>query len=324
MNGAIDLDPFRLATGRPGSPAWRFDPPGVTARLAAPAAAPFDAVAAWAAPHLPGGAACFARALGHGGVHLEGRPVQPSAPPARVAAGAQIAVHAFLREPERVPLGPDAVLLDRDGIVAVAKPPWITTVRCRASARLSLEARLRELLGAPALVAVHRLDRTTSGVVLFARSRDAAAFLGAELRAHRVVRRYLAWVSPAPDEAAFAVRGWITRGLHPQRLRFVLRPDPGPGRRSSDTRFRRLAAGGGRALLEALPVTGRTHQIRVHLAARGHPLVGDDLYGPAPVAGSDWSAERALLHAERVRFRAPDGAWLEVRAPLPADFAPGP
>jgi 23S rRNA-/tRNA-specific pseudouridylate synthase len=187
--------------------------------------------------------------------------------------------------------------------------------------RVSLEARLRALLGCPELAAVHRLDRTTSGVVLFARDRAAAAWLGRELREGRVARRYLAWVSPVPAWDETVVRGFLARVAHPSRIRFALQPEPVTGARASETRLRRVAVRDGRALLEAWPRTGRTHQIRVHCASAGHPVVGDDLYGPAFAPGRPSAAGRALLHAREIRFRLPGrGEAVCVTAPLAPDF----
>ena len=82
-----------------------------------------------------------------------------------------------------------------------------------------------------------------------------------------------------------------------------------------------MVRGTEQALVECRPFTGRTHQLRVHLAASGTPIVGDDLYGRGFEAGRAWSAERILLHAERVTLRlTPRGEDTEIRAPLPEDL----
>jgi 23S rRNA pseudouridine1911/1915/1917 synthase len=264
------------------------------------------------------------RALHHGGVALDGRPLGAGPAPARVGVGTRISVHALLAEPAAVPLPEDALLWDRDGVVAAAKPPWLPTQRTRASDRASLERALAERLGAPGLRAVHRLDRPTSGVVLLARDGPTAARLGAALREPGTVRRYLAWVAPGPAAERFRVAGWMGRVPDPARYRFALR-EPRPGRhpfriaRWSATVFRVLHRADGRALVLAEPETGRTHQIRVHLAAAGSPVVGDDLYGPPWRAGAPSAAGRALLHAASIRVRR-GGRRLEIDAPLPADF----
>lgn len=214
--------------------------------------------------------------------------------------------------PSRLRFDAARVLFDGDGLVAVDKPPWLTTQRTRATSRLSLEAALRELLGDASLVAAHRLDRQTSGATLFARG-SAGAWVSHAFAARRVAKRYLAVVTPPPERAEFAVEGWMARAPDPARFRFALHPAQQPGSRWSSTRFGVIERGERRALVEANPETGRTHQIRVHLAAAGAPIVGDDLYGAA-------AAERVLLHAAELSLLRPDGAPLRVEAPVPADI----
>lgn len=266
----------------------------------------------------------FARLMRHGGLHVDGRPVAGEwgcgAPP-RCEAGGRIVVWVMERDPEPVAVGPGRVLLDQEGAVAVDKPAWLPMQGTRASRIFCLERALRELLGCPSLVAVNRLDRQTSGVALFARDAAAASWLGAELAGHRTARRYLAVVAPPPAEPRFEVAGFLGRRLHPTRFRFALSPTPSPGARHSHTRFERLAEAGGRALLAAEPTTGRTHQIRVHLAAAGSPVVGDDLYGAPGSPGPPGSADRILLHASRLGMRLPSGRLAEVVAATPSDLA---
>jgi 23S rRNA pseudouridine1911/1915/1917 synthase len=260
------------------------------------------------------------RALWHGGIHVNERPLDGDAPPSEVPAGARIAVYALLREPEPVPFADSRVLHDGDGLVAVDKPAWLPMQRTRASARFSLEAVLRVRLGDGSLVAAHRLDRQTSGVALFARGRRGA-WAARELAERRVAKRYLALVAPSPERDDFEVAGWIARVPDPARFRFALLSEAAPRARASRTRFHVLGRAAGRALVEALPETGRTHQIRVHLAAAGTPVVGDDLYGSDFAAGAASSAGRSLLHAASLALVRPGGAALSLEAPLPADFA---
>jgi RluA family pseudouridine synthase len=262
----------------------------------------------------------FESALWHGGIQVSGHPLRLEAAPARVPAGSWIRLHAFAREPEPVALGDDAILFEDDELVAVAKPAWLTMQGSRASRRLSLEAALRARLGLPALVAVHRLDRQTSGVALFAKGPAAARGLGRAFAERRASKRYLALVSPPPAEDAFEVEGALARVAHPARPRFGLMEDAAAGR-PSRSRFRTLGRGAGRALLLAEPVTGRTHQLRVHLAARGTPVVGDELYGPPHVPGAPSAAERIQLHALRLALPARGARPPRVfEAPPPADF----
>jgi len=262
----------------------------------------------------------IASVLWHGGVHLAGRPCGAATLPEEVAAHTAVVVYAFASEPAPLPLEEDALLLDSSGVVAVNKPAWTTVQGTRASQRLSLEAVLRARLGCKALTALHRLDRETSGIVLFARDRESAARLGREFAARRPLRRYLALVSPRPREQRWEVRGFLARVLHPTRFRFALYDTPGAGRRASHTRFLRLGTREDATLVLAEPTTGRTHQLRVHLAQGGTPIVGDALYGAAP----EPPGTRTQLHAAwlRVRIDATPGASpIELEAPPPHDFA---
>ena len=257
--------------------------------------------------------AAWQRLLWHGGLHLDGRPHGEGELPEWIAPGTRVDLYAFAREPEAIPFGAERILAEETDWLAADKPAWLPTQATRASRRLSLETALRELTGCAQLAAVHRLDRETSGVVLFARTREAAGRLGRALAAGRAHRRYLAVVSPAPERERFEVSGFLGRTLDPHRYRFALREAAQPGFRWSRTRFRRIAAAGARAVLSAEPATGRTHQIRVHLSASGTPIAGDVVYGGAPAA-------RLLLHA--VRLEVEDGGTIAVEAPLPPDLAP--
>ena len=163
---------------------------------------------------------------------------------------------------------------------------------------------------------VHRLDRDTSGLILTAKNEQIRRALQRQFKSHQVLKVYLALL----DGRLQAARGRIEAPLgrdphHRQRMAVV------PGGREAVTEYRLLAvyAGGGYSLVEAEPKTGRTHQIRVHFASIGHPVVGDPVYGRRrtrlPLA-------RQFLHAQRVGFTHPlTGQPLEFEAPLPDDLA---
>lgn len=265
-----------------------------------------DARARW----QPGSAA-FDRVLWHGGVQLGRRPLDPEAPPARVAAGERVVAWGFLREPELPPFDLAArLLLDEAGLVAIDKPAWLPMQRTRATARLALEPWLRDALDAPTLVAIHRLDRQTSGVALFARTSCVARTLQRALAGRRVRKRYDARVVGRPAWHGCLAQGWLARTAHASRFRFALVASPGPEARFCEASFRVIAPGTGDTRVEARPRTGRTHQLRVQLAALGHPIVGDSLYG-APATG-----ERLWLHAAELTLPW-EGETLRISAPLP-------
>ena len=303
--------------------AERHDPPLVVRRFVTEVALCPEALVREVGRRLAGTPASAERALWHGGIHANGSPLDAEALPASLPAGSWIAVYAFEREPGPVAFEPARVLHDGDGLVAVDKPAWLPMQRTRASARVSLEASLREQLGDGSLVAAHRLDRQTSGVALFARGR-AGAWAARELAARRVLKRYVVVTSPPPEQDAFGVEGWIARAPDPARFRFALLPQAEPEARFSRSAFAVLRRGAERALLEARPETGRTHQIRVHLAAVGAPVVGDDLYGPPFAPGAPSAAARVLLHAAALELCRPGGSMLRIEAAPPADFAGAP
>jgi RluA family pseudouridine synthase len=301
--------------------AERFDPPVRATRWLAPKTLSWHEFLDDTARRAGLDDAGRARLLAHGGLWLDAHPAPLDAPPREVSAGVHVAVYALAREPELVPLADDFLLYDEAGVVAVNKPAWLPVQATRASRLQSLEAVLREKLDCPGLRAAHRLDRQTSGVVLFARDAERAAFLGKALQDRRVERTYLAWVSPPPASDSWTVRGPLGPARTPPRFRFELRERPARDTRPSETEFRVQKRSGERALVECRPHTGRTHQLRVHLASGGTPIVGDDLYGAPYRAGAVTSAERVQLHAERLRARlAPRAHEREIRAPLPEDF----
>jgi len=236
-----------------------------------------------------------------------------------VRAGHRVEVH--LQEGGRAtapppPLDRSRLLYADDQLCAVDKPAGVAAQPTLATDRGHLPALVAALLGAEVLP-VHRLDRETSGVVLLARSRAAATALTAAFREGRVEKRYLALCSRAPQPPD-------------GRVEAPLGPDPArPGRRAvreggepAATAYRTLRVGpGGQALVEARPETGRTHQIRVHLAHLGAPLLGDARYG-GPRRILELSVPRVMLHARRLEVVHPaTGARLLLEAPVPEDFA---
>jgi 23S rRNA pseudouridine1911/1915/1917 synthase len=255
------------------------------------------------------------------------RPGSPKAPPRRTEA-------APPSRPSAPALDPDAIVYQDDAIAVVNKPVGLTTVRHADEAaefgehgRRFLPKTLADLLpaalGAPdrPVTAVHRLDRDTSGLVVFARTRAAAENLLQQFRRHTTERRYLA----------------LTRGVPAaKRIESVFVRDRGDGRRGSSadlvptdgkravTRVSVLETFGRFALVECRLETGRTHQVRIHLGEAGTPLCGESVYDrPAdgkPAADGS-GADRPMLHAARLGLAHPEtGAVVSWEVAPPEDF----
>jgi 23S rRNA pseudouridine1911/1915/1917 synthase len=161
---------------------------------------------------------------------------------------------------------------------------------------------------------IHRLDRMTSGPVLYAKNAFAQAKLDEQMRNKTIVRTYLAAVAGIPKTPRGTVSAPIGKDRHVSGKRRV-----SPGGRPAVTHYELIEPfpAAGASLLRLRLETGRTHQIRVHLAHIGHPVIGDALYGrPDP------RIRRQALHGERLRFRHPfTGEEVETVSPLPADIA---
>lgn len=200
---------------------------------------------------------------------------------------------------------PTLLHVDEACIVA-DKPAGLLAVPGRLESD-SLATRVQALH--PDAHVVHRLDQATSGLMLFARGAVAQRSLSMAFEARRVHKRYVALVEGAPaadtgEIDAPLAADWPNRPCQ--------RVDAEHGK-PSRTRWRVLRRDGDGALVELEPVTGRTHQLRVHLAHIGHPIRGDRLYAPPP-----WRAERLLLHASALAFAHPtSGQPLHFLSPAP-------
>jgi 23S rRNA pseudouridine1911/1915/1917 synthase len=161
---------------------------------------------------------------------------------------------------------------------------------------------------------VHRLDVGTSGLMVVACTDEAHGAIAAMLKVHAIERRYLALVRGDPDHASFAVDAPLGRRLD----KVIVDHTDG---REAETAFEVRERFGGAALLDAVPRTGRTHQIRVHLRAIGHPILGDRAYGGGGADASALGLERPFLHSWRIAFDHPvTGERLELEEPLPDDL----
>ncbi len=167
---------------------------------------------------------------------------------------------------------------------------------------------------------VHRLDRDTSGVILAAKSRAAAGFLGKAIQDRRVEKTYLALLAASPDPAEGEIVTALRREEIGREAYMRACAADHPDAETALTRYRTLAAGQGAALVELQPHTGRMHQLRVHLASIGRAIVGDVRYGGALTLNGE-AVPRLMLHARALEFPHPDGGRTRIEAEPPEDFA---
>lgn len=216
------------------------------------------------------------------------------------------------------------------GWLAVDKPSGLVVHPVNTIRENSLIRMLRRQESSDSLRLVHRLDRETTGVLLVAESAGAASALATAFARGRVRKEYLAIVAGA----VAGEEGTIDRPIgEDERRRVYVRREPRDGGERAVTRWRVLRRIPGATLLRVFPETGRRHQLRVHLAAIGHPILGDILYGRPDadylglLRGRDARRDeggpaRQLLHCARLTFPDPAGAGeVEVAASPPADFA---
>jgi 23S rRNA pseudouridine1911/1915/1917 synthase len=211
---------------------------------------------------------------------------------------------------------PEAVHLD-DRLAVVEKPAGLVVHAAPGHRGATLVDALGELLGGgeaarPGIV--HRLDKDTSGLMLVARDEEAHRRLAAMIKAREVERRYLALVEGRPRSRAGTIDAPLGRDHRAPERRAVR----GRGARGARTHFEVIEALPADTLVEARLETGRTHQIRAHFAAIGHPVAGDPRYGHAGRHG----LQRQFLHSARLGFRHPfTGAEMAFESALPEDLA---
>ena len=210
------------------------------------------------------------------------------------------------------------ILYEDEALLAVDKPARLVTHPAYRhpdgtlwDAVLARQRRIGQ--GLPWLL--HRLDRETSGVVLFAKTVEARRALVRQFERHTIRKRYLALLVASLPNRAGTIDAPLARDPLDRR-RTIVAPEGQP----SCTRYWTLAAANGVALALAEPVTGRTRQIRAHFASVGAPLLGDTLYYPEGHWGAQ-AAPRAMLHAWRLGIQYPGtGVKLTIVAPVPLDL----
>jgi len=280
----------------------------------------------WLCGQLPDLSRTRIQALIAGGdIRCGGHPAKASQ---RLAAGDLITVE--LPDPAPMPelraeAIPLAVLYEDADIIVIDKPAGLVVHPAVGHAAGTLVNALlhhcHDLAGIGGEVRpgiVHRLDRDTSGAMVVAKNEVAMHGLAAQFKAHTVHKEYLALAWGTPRPPAGTISTLIGRSER-NRKKMSVRVACG---RTAITTYTTLMVYGSASLIKVVIETGRTHQIRVHLAHIGHPIVGDSVYGlkrPPPLPAP---ALRQMLHAARLVFRHPrTGINLDFAAPVPADMA---
>ncbi len=234
------------------------------------------------------------------------------------------------------------IVAEADDYLVVDKPPFLLVHPSKPAHGLTLWGELRNLLAfelanGGQISIVNRLDRETSGVMLVAKTTVAARRFGLAMQRQQIGKEYLAivWGWPEWDEklveaplvrqGTFAPSAiWLKQAIHPSGA-------PAATMLRVERRFRSATSSGENfSVVRAIPLTGRTHQIRVHLASAGHPIVGDKIYGPDErlylrFIETGWTPElehilllpRHALHSAKIAIES-TGAW---ESPLPSDLA---
>jgi 23S rRNA pseudouridine1911/1915/1917 synthase len=257
------------------------------------------------------------RLIDEGLVTIDGRPLKPAD---RLPAGVTVTVNIPPAEeldllPEDIPL---TVIYQDNDLIVLDKPPGLTVHPAPGhpsgtlvNALLALCPDLRGIVGTLRPGIVHRLDKDTSGLMVVAKNDRAQQAIARQLQQREVRKTYLALVHGTPSPREGIIQAPI--GRHPRNRKKMAVVEGG---RDAETRYRLREELPGYSLLEVEPITGRTHQIRVHMAAIGHPVVGDAVYGRR----SD-VVRRQFLHAWKLAFAMPlSGRQVEFISPLAPDL----
>jgi len=258
------------------------------------------------------------RAIAAGKVHVDGEPRPKSF---RLHGGERLTLAIERDEPIAAEGPPVPIRYEDDHLLVIVKPAGVVTHPTAGRRSGTLVNRLLGM-GVPLAPAggslrpgiVHRLDVGTSGLLVVAKTDGSYTALRSMFGVHAVERRYLTLVRGAVANDAFAVDAPLGR----RAAKIVVDATEGRG---AETGFEVRERLDGATLLEAVPRTGRTHQIRVHLAAIGHPILGDRAYGGGGSDARRVGLDRPFLHAWRVSFAHPmGGARVEVEEDLPEEL----
>jgi len=264
-----------------------------------------------------------------GQIRIDGKRTKPDA---RLIAGQEIRLPPMDERPEQVDgyrLRDDdaqmikkAVIYDDGDILAINKPAGIATQGGNKIER-HIDGMVEALTGQDGIKPrlVHRLDKDTSGVLLLARSAEMARRLGKMFQGRDMKKIYWAITSPAPVEMEGEIKAPLIKGtIGPDKDKMIVDPKNG---QKAYTNYEVIEVAGKKAAFVAfMPKTGRTHQIRVHAAHKGFPLLGDEKYGVKAAIEGPGITQRLHLHARSLAFTHPKtGKILKLTAPLPADLA---
>lgn len=261
--------------------------------------------------HMPRLSRAFISKLAdHGKITINGKPVKAGY---KVRLGEVVVVDYDEAELDAIPDIDLPVLYEDDDCIVINKPAGILT---HAQGNLSNEAtvatflrdKLKDLEGTRGGI-VHRLDRATSGVIMCAKNQEALSFLQKQFSQRKAKKTYMAIVAGTPKLSEAVIDMPIERNPKaPATFRV------GPNGKPSVTHYKVLQSNEKYSLVQLKPTTGRTHQLRVHLAEQGMPIVGDPLYG------SGKFGDRLYLHALELEITTPNRERQTFTAPLPREF----
>jgi 23S rRNA pseudouridine1911/1915/1917 synthase len=265
--------------------------------------------------------------IARGGLWVAGKRVRDM--DARAQAGAEVVIHRPLAGvyPD-IHASADQIIYEDDDLLALNKPAGVYVDSTPWDAEGNYHAALVRLIaardgGAPTLHLAHRLDRDTTGVLLVTKNPAINPAIQKAFIRHTIAKRYLALCAGAPPDDDFEIATGHGRGAHGLFRVYPLEEIDrvlinGARVKAMRTRFQVLRRSEEATLLYAFPETGRTHQIRLHLAHLGYPLIGDARYG-GPALWRGAPAPQHLLHAERLTLPHPRTHYpLELVAPAPA------
>ncbi|MEH6756105.1 MAG: RluA family pseudouridine synthase [Parasphingorhabdus sp.] len=265
-----------------------------------------------------------------GQLRLDGKRVNPGdrinagqiirVPPAEIERPGRVAKARSDLTQDQINFAQELVIHKDKSAIIVNKPPGLATQGgSKTTTHLDglLDALTYDAKGRPKLV--HRLDKDTSGVILLARSPGAASFFSKRFSGRTVRKVYWALVMGVPEIADGVID--LPLSKQPGSGGEKMHVDEENGQ-SAKSRYRIIERAGNRACwVELQPYTGRTHQLRVHMAAIGHPILGDGKYGGKEAFLTGSISRKMHLHARRLKIEHPDGHNLDVKAELPKHFA---